>query len=256
MDASMVALHDGRVLRLGGWARGALFSKNAVYDPSSGRWSRFEESVDFPSAAVCIVLTTGDVLVCGGFGRVTDSEVLKTAYIYRTTSQKYERTGDMSDARAWHGGCLMQSGGTTRILPPKPGTPEEIIEEAVEAQDEQFIPAANGRPARRIPAVRAKPATKIPEIPAETYRGDHEALVVGADEYNVVTGKWTRMSLLSAFMALRPQCILLDSGSIFIMGDLMPKRETIIFDPVAHKLSKGPSTPIEYGGFIAIPVYT
>jgi hypothetical protein len=261
MDASLVTLHDGRILRLGGWIRGAPFAKNAAYDQSIKKWSRFEEDITFPSAAVCIVLGTGDVLVCGGFLDPRTGEVLKTAYLYRTASRKYERTGDMSDARAWHGGCLLQNGnvfvcgGTSKIAGPKDGVPEVILEPAVYPVPAHVIPATDTEPERRVAEVRGKPARKIPAIPPETYRGDRSALVEGADEYHVGTGKWVRLSLSNRFESERPQCILMDDGSVFIMSDMEATYDTLIYHPVSKKISEGPKTNIKYGGFIAIPVY-
>jgi hypothetical protein len=263
MDASLVTLHDGRILRLGGWIRGASFAKNAAYDPALKKWSRFEEGITFPSAAVCVVLGSGDVLICGGFLDPKDGVVLKSTYIYRPLSGRYEKTGDMNEARAWHGGCLLQNGnvfvcgGVDKILPPKDGVPEVILEPAIPPQEARIIPAGPDGvpPGRRIPEVRFRPAKTIPAIPAETYRGDRGALVDGADEYSVATGKWTRLTIMSRFASERPQCILMDDGSVFIMSDMEATYDTLIYHPITKKMSEGPKTNIRYGGFIAIPVY-
>jgi hypothetical protein len=238
MDASLLTLHDGRILRLGGWANVAVYAENAVGDPTGVVWKSFEPTIKFPSAAFMVVLGSGDVLVTGGFYDLNDRQMIASCDIYRVATGKYEQTGSMNEARAWHSGCLMANGnvfvcgGTDKSLPPSVEIPEISH------------------------MVGTKKIVDRPRIPPYPVRGARSTLVPGADEYNPTTGKWTRMSLYTELSGERQQCTLLDDGSIFISSDMVASRYTKIYDPVKKRLYDGPDLQIEYGGFISIPVYT
>jgi hypothetical protein len=110
LDASLVALPDGRVARLGG--RGAahrLFPKNSVFDPKTRKWSIFEIDVKVNSGALCLVLNTGEQMVIGGKDEWVPGEMAKCV-IYNLKNGTARPTPDMTRRRFRASGCVMADG--------------------------------------------------------------------------------------------------------------------------------------------------
>jgi hypothetical protein len=117
VSASMVTLHDGTVLRLGGrisrmvtaGPNGGAPVDNAMLDPYTRKWSELKLTRRMHSRMFCIVLKSGDVLITGGYDSFT-LRFVSACCIYRPQTNEFYETGPLVIGRASHCGCLMDDG--------------------------------------------------------------------------------------------------------------------------------------------------
>jgi N-acetylneuraminic acid mutarotase len=121
--ASLITLHNGRVLRFGGVVRNIYatskrpFPAHAMFDPSTRTWAVVNIRMPLLKHALCVVLLNGTILVSGGAvidepTSGADYTVMSTdaCYILDMASGTVKITGKMMVARARHGGCLLPNG--------------------------------------------------------------------------------------------------------------------------------------------------
>jgi hypothetical protein len=106
-SASLVILHDGRVMRIGGWTLGLGQAESALYDPTTKKWIAAPSVTKMPAHAFCVVLQDGRVLITGGFHA---GFVVSACWMYDPRTGEFTQVADMFAPRSGHVGCLLDSG--------------------------------------------------------------------------------------------------------------------------------------------------
>jgi hypothetical protein len=106
--SSLVTLHSGRVLRVGGLLK-QIYQNDGIaeFDPATKKWQLVVEN-KMPADACCVVLANGWVLISGG--RYQMNRPQKECMLYDPDSRIFIQTGSMNVARRRHGGCLLRTG--------------------------------------------------------------------------------------------------------------------------------------------------
>jgi len=105
--SSLVTLHDGRILRVGGFVPRGGKPNTGIYDPATKKWAVVNKD-QMTAQAFCVVLRDGRVLVTGG--RTAKVFAYNGCVLYDVVKNVYTPTGSMKHSRTQHGGCLLQSG--------------------------------------------------------------------------------------------------------------------------------------------------
>jgi N-acetylneuraminic acid mutarotase len=108
----MVTLLDGRVLRFGGYVRyeaerAHLPVRNAIYDPSTEKWTEVYMRERVNGEACCIVMDDGNVLLSGGMSNGASG---KQCLILDVKTWKQAYVADMIFQHSNHAGCLLPNG--------------------------------------------------------------------------------------------------------------------------------------------------
>jgi hypothetical protein len=231
-NASLVTLHDGTILRLGGRVRPEMYggdqplAHNAIYDPSKkafemprftnqlsdilgrrqsfpqGEWSSLDFRTDLPWGMFCITLPDNNVLITGGIHTRPSGEHTRDAcFIYYTSSKKIVRVKEMTSPRAFHSGCMLPNG---RV----------------------FV----------CGGVRASL---------------QKALT--CEEYDPATGEWTQLSA-TLIPRIGHSCVLMVSGEVLILGGWDVEQRCELYNPLSGGVRETSQIPVKTSGFQVIPI--
>jgi hypothetical protein len=233
-NASLVTLHSGKVLRLGGrvdnrvYGELPLIASNAVYDPDKrpfspprftnqlsdfgkerkslvgGEWDVLDVGTELPWATVCVVLKSGDVLISGGIIFMGSERVRAACLVYYPRENRFLRTGDMVTPRAHHAGCLLPNG---RVF------------------------VCGGISAAAVSRSR----------------------VTTCEEYDPTSGVWSQLPG-ELVERMGHTCTLLNSGEIFVVGGWDVEQRCELYDPYLRWVRFAASLPVRASGFITVPV--
>ncbi len=130
-DASLIALKDGRIMRIGGMTYKTTNDTTvAISDKQSIHWKVCTPEIPMGAGCYCVVLTDGNVLITGGHIMVVGSMFARTVCVlYNVKDDTFRATAHMAKQRAYHAGCLlrtgevfvcggMDSGGTCEVFDP------------------------------------------------------------------------------------------------------------------------------------------
>ncbi|MFZ0323208.1 MAG: hypothetical protein WAN48_03630 [Actinomycetes bacterium] len=114
-DQTMVRLHDGRVLVLGGGNSGDCCCKHAVdlYDPFTDVWAQRAPMPRERCASAVVVLKNGRVMVAGGSGMVKDTGLIRdrrSVEIYHPMTDRWTFTTPMLRKRSGAVAALLPHG--------------------------------------------------------------------------------------------------------------------------------------------------
>lgn len=213
--ASLVTLHDGRMLRLGGVTERWLIHQHpnmamegAMYDPSTDLWRPLPLSRPISFHACCVVLQDGRVLITGG--TITTATRINvpqaTCMIYDVRDSTFRDTGPMTHVRAYHAGCVLADGDV-------------------------FICGG---------LTMNMPRDTSPDITAE--------------RYSIATGTWTRIDIEVLFR-FHHHCILLPNGNVFIGGGVNDFSRIEIYNPRTNELVRDTRLPEMLRSLMCIPIY-
>jgi hypothetical protein len=106
--ASLVTLHNGKVLRVGGLLK-QIYQNDGIaeFDPATKQWTLVVPN-NAPADAFSVVLPNGRVLITGG--RFRSEKSIKECLIYDPESRTFEKAASMKHERRRHTGCLLANG--------------------------------------------------------------------------------------------------------------------------------------------------
>ena len=97
---SAVALSNGKVLVTGGTNGSSALKSAELFDPSTNTFTNTKGSlITGRHAHASLAISGGKVLIIGGSGGAAGGNLLKSAEVYNPITQKFKKTGSMSEAR-------------------------------------------------------------------------------------------------------------------------------------------------------------
>jgi len=105
--SSLVTLHDGRVLRMGGGTDRTYPGDSALFNPTTRAWTLIEGAPRMAAGAFSVVLLDGRVLVTGGR---TQGLVTSACWLYNPTTGTFTAARNMASRKELHAGCLLATG--------------------------------------------------------------------------------------------------------------------------------------------------
>jgi hypothetical protein len=239
-----VALPDGRVLAVSGFATPGEVASSELWDPATGTWSAAAPLAVPRHYATATVLPDGRVLVAGGFA---SGGVTGAAELYDPATGSWSTAAPMLVPRQGHAAVLLADG---RVLVAG-GTRND---RTGVAQAELYDPAANTWTATGSLAVGREWATAAVLANGEVLlAGGHAAeggqtvFYASAERYSPVTGTWTPAGPLAVARSQAGGTALADGRVLVANGVNQTGFVTSIeiFDPASGTWAPGGTSMIQ-----------
>ena len=238
-------LADGKVLVVGGIDTTAsnttVLSSAELYDPHTGRWTATGSMHNARGSHVALLLSTGRVLVIGGWCNKEQTCILNSAELYDPHTGIWTPTSAMETARALPTATLLVDG---RVL--VAGGDSTCCQYTAFASAELYDPrTASWSPTSSMHTSRyAHTATRLPNGSVLVVGGSsgvspNQASVSNAEIYNPSSGTWTETVAMSESRMALTATLLPDGRVLAAGGDncsastsCTPLASTELYNPV------------------------
>jgi len=238
-------LADGKVLVVGGIDTTAsnttVLSSAELYDPHTGRWTATGSMHNARGSHVALLLSTGRVLVIGGWCNKEQTCILNSAELYDPHTGIWTPTSAMETARALPTATLLVDG---RVL--VAGGDSTCCQYTAFASAELYDPrTASWSPTGSMHTSRlAHTATRLPNGSVLVVGGfsgvsPNQASVSSAEIYNPSSGTWTETGAMSESRMALTATLLPDGRVLAAGGDncsastsCTPLASTELYNPV------------------------
>jgi len=218
----LVVLNDGRVLAIGGRAKGGRVTRSRVntsaeiYDPEAGEWTRTGELNEERRGPGLIVATLGDgkILAVGGIN--INLEPSLTAEVWDPATGEWTYTGSMSTARENASGVALLDGRVLVVSGMNPKTLQRLASaEVYDPATGEWTLVASPQEGRTYHSVTLLAGGRVLVAGGGKLDGPYE---VTAEVYDPATDSWTPVGSMSEGRVLHAATALANGGVLVIGG--------------------------------------